>query len=246
MEVLFQQAPATPYTEPTIIVNDEKLQVADKFVYLGSTLSRHVSIDEVNYRISRASSAFGRLYDRVWGRGISVKTKLKVYRAVVLPSLLYACETWTVYSRHAKQLNSFHMRCLRNIMHIKWQDKIPDTEVLQRAEMESVFAMLKCSQLRWAGHVCRMSDERLPKRLFYGELKEGKCSQGGQRKRYKDCLKASLKCCNISPDSWEDLAQEHSAWRTLVRSRVSGYETSRIAEQQQKRQHRRADSAPHL
>ncbi len=114
-EVLFQQAPATPYTKPTIIVNGEKLKVADKFVYLGSTLSRHVSIDEeVNYRISRASSAFGRLYDKVWERrGISVKTKLKVYRAIVLPSLLYACETWTVYSRHAKQLNSFHMRYLR-------------------------------------------------------------------------------------------------------------------------------------
>lgn len=132
------------------------------------------------------------------------------------------------------------MRCLRNIMHIKWQDKIPDTEVLQRAERESVFAMLKCSQLRWAGHVCRMSEERLPKRLFYGELKEGKCSQGGQRKRYKDCLKASLLCCNISPDSWDDLAQERSAWRTLVRSGVSGDETSRITEQQQKRQHRKS------
>ncbi len=95
-EVLFQQAPATPYIEPT--VNGEKINVADKFVYLGSTLSRHVSIDEeVNYRIYRASSAFGRLYDRVWERrGISMKIKLKVYHPVVLPSLLYACETWTV------------------------------------------------------------------------------------------------------------------------------------------------------
>ncbi len=108
-QVLFQQAPATPYTEPTIIVNGKKLKVADKFVCLGSTLSRHVSIDEeVNYRISRASSAFGRLYDKVWERrGISVKTKLKVYRAVVLPSLLYACETWTVYSRACQTAQFF-------------------------------------------------------------------------------------------------------------------------------------------
>ena len=42
--------------------------------------------------------------------------------------------------------------------------------------------------LRWTGHVIRMPDERLPKKVFYEE-KEGKRSQGGQRKHYKDSLK---------------------------------------------------------
>ena len=243
-EVMYQPAPATPYTEPSITVNSENLTVADKFIYLGSTLSRNVRIDEeVSYRIARASSAFGRLKIKVWERrGISLPTKLKVYRAVVLPSLLYASETWTVYSRHARQLNSFHMRCLRNILHIKWQDKVPDTEVLQRAQMESVHGMLKRSQLRWAGHVRRMPDERLPKRLFYGELKEGKRSHGGQRKRYKDTLKASLKCCGINPDTWEITAQDRSAWRTVAMSGVSGYEASRVDKQRQKRQRRKGTS----
>ena len=240
-EVMHQPAPTAPYTEPVIMVNGEKLTVAEKFIYLGSTLSCSVSIDgEVSYRIARASSAFGRLRERVWERrGISLRTKLKVYRAVVLPSLLYACETWTVYSRHARQLNSFHMRCLRKLLHIKWQDKVPDTEVLQRAGMESVHAMLKRSQLRWAGHVLRMSDERLPKRLLYGELKVGKRSHGGQRKRYKDTLKASLKCCSINHDTWEEMAQDRTAWRTAVSTGVSGYEAKRVEEQEQKRQRRK-------
>ena len=38
-----------------------------------------------------------------------------------------------------------------------------------------------------------MPDERLPKKVLYGKLQEGKRSQGGQKKRYKDTLKASLK-----------------------------------------------------
>ena len=131
-EVLHQPAPATPYVEPNITVNGQKLAVTDKFVYLGSTLSRSVNIDEeVSYRIARASAAFGRLRDTVWERrGLTKETKLKVYQAVVLPSLLYACETWTTNSRHIKQSNAFHMRCLRSLLHIKWQDKVPDTEVL--------------------------------------------------------------------------------------------------------------------
>ena len=42
-------------------------------------------------------------------------TKLKVYKAVVLPTLLYTGETWTVYQRHAKILNHFHLSCLRKL-----------------------------------------------------------------------------------------------------------------------------------
>ena len=175
-EVLHQPAPATPYVEPNVTVNGQKLAVTDKFDYLGSTLSRSVNIDEeVPYRIARASAAFGRLRDTVWERrGLTKETKLKVYQEVVLPSLLYACETWTTYSRHIKRLIAFHMRCLRSLLHIKWQDKVPDTEVLQRAEMEGIRAILLRHQLRWAGHVHRMDHCRLPKRLFYGELSTGK------------------------------------------------------------------------
>ena len=69
---------------------------------------------------------------------------------------------------------------------------------------------LKLAQLRWTGHVIRMSDARLPKKVFYGELQEGKRSQGGQKKRYKDTLKASLKDFEIPMGSWEQTAQERS------------------------------------
>ena len=118
----------------------QRLQVVDKFTYLGSTWSRVVYIDdEVNARIAKASTAFGRLCGSIWDRsGIRLDTQLKVYRSVVLPTLLYACETWTVYQRHAKRLNHFHTSCLRKLLKIKWQHRIPDTEVLKRAGMQSV------------------------------------------------------------------------------------------------------------
>ena len=114
--------------------------------------------------MSKASGAFGRLRRSIWDRSrIRLDTKLKVYRSVVLPTLLCACETWTVYQQHAKRLNHFHTSCLRKFLKIKWQDRIPDTEVLKRAGMQSVHTLLKLAQLRWTGHVTRMPDERLPK-----------------------------------------------------------------------------------
>ena len=61
----------------------------DKFIYAGSTLSRAVHVDD------EVSVAFGRLRGNVWDqRGMRLDTKLKVYKAVILTALLYACETW--------------------------------------------------------------------------------------------------------------------------------------------------------
>ena len=53
------------------------------------------------------------------------------------------------------------------------------------------------------GHVTRMPDERLPKKNLYGELQDGKRSHGGQKKRYKDTLKPSLKDFNIPTEPWD-------------------------------------------
>ena len=132
--------------------------MVDKFTYLGSTLSRVVHIDdEVNARIAKASAAFGWLRGSIWDQsGIKLDTKLKVYRSVVLPTLLYACQTWTVYQRHAKRLNHFHTICLRKLLNIKWQDRIPNTEVLKRdaectysSEIATVKMERPCYQNAW-------------------------------------------------------------------------------------------------
>ena len=112
---------------------------------------------------------------------------------MVLPTLLYACETWKVYQRHAKRLNHFHLSCLKKLLKIRWQDKIPDTEVVKKAKMQSVHTLLKLSKLRWTDHVTRMSDERLPKRVFNGELQEGNAHKVTKRNATKTPLKSRLR-----------------------------------------------------
>ena len=53
-------------------------------------------------------------------------------------------------------------------------------------------------QLRWAGHVSRMEDVRMPKAVFFSHLQEGKRDRGAARKRYKDQLKRQLARAGIS------------------------------------------------
>ena len=114
--------------------------------------------------------------------------------------------SWTTPTQHASW----------RFFNIRWQDKIPDTEVLARVDLPTTYTMLMQSQLRWAGHLVRMPDHWQPKRLFYGELQHGKRSHGGQKKRFKDTLKRSLKVFDINPDSWEQTAMDRAKWHSSV------------------------------
>ncbi|BHF58986.1 hypothetical protein SprV_0100194100 [Sparganum proliferum] len=230
--VMHQPPPnsATPPNAPQISVNGTQLQVVENFPYLGSTLSRNTKIDdEVANRISKASQAFGRLQSTVWNRhGLQLSTKLKMYKAVILPTLLYGAETWTVYTKQARRLNHFHLSCLRRILRLNWQDRVPDTDVLERTGILSIYTMLRQMQLRWSGHLVRMDDERLPKRLFYGDVATGSRRQGGQ---FVDTwtLKSSLKRLQINPTNWEELALDRPTWRRTVKTGPAIYEANRIA-----------------
>ena len=215
--------------------------MVEKFTYLGTTLSKSIVLDDdVNSRLAKARSTFGRLNRNVWNRrGISEATKIKVYRAVLLTTLFYDCETWTTYQRHIKNLQHFHMTCLRKIHGITWQKHIPDTEDLTRASLPSIFIIVMQSQVRWAGYVVRMKDHRLPKKLLYGELSQGKCSQGGQKKRFKDSLKVSLKSIGVTPSCLEYLAVDRDKRHEIIKRGAKVCETRSNAATELRRKHRK-------
>ena len=112
------------------------------------------------------------------------------------------------------KLNHFHISCLRKYLEFDWKDRVPDTYVFEQAGMTSVPTLLQQAQLRWAGHILRMLDTRLPKRLPFGELSNGKRPRGRPQLRIKDTLTVSLKNFDIDIKAWEGLAHNRSSWRT--------------------------------
>nr|VZH97731.1 unnamed protein product [Spirometra erinaceieuropaei] len=148
----------------------------------------------------------------------------------------------TVLNGHGLQLST--KLCLRRILRLKWQDRIPDTDVLERTGILSICAIMRKMQLRWSGHLVRMDDKRLPKRLFYGDVATGSCRQGGQIRRYKDTPKSSLKCLQIDPTNWEEFALDRPTWRRTVKTGAAIYEANRIVAAKAKRETRKSQIRP--
>ena len=131
--------------------------------YLSSVISNEATVSkDLGNRLSKASSSFGRLSKGVRQRhSLRLSTKLQVYRAVVVTTVLHGSETWLLCRKQIRLLERFHQRCLRSTLGIKWQDHVSNEEVLKRASLPSIESILLQVQLRWAGHVTRMEDVRM-------------------------------------------------------------------------------------
>ena len=136
---------------PEIKIGDHTLDVVDEFTYLGSIISMNLSLDsEISRRIGQASGTISKLTKRAWeNKYLTENTKMHIYQACVLSTLLYGSETWTTYLRQECRLNSFHLRCLRGILGVKRQDHITNSEILSRAGTPSLHSLLSQRCLRW-------------------------------------------------------------------------------------------------
>lgn len=214
-EIMFINCP--PHN---ITIGQEVLKEVESFKYLGSYISNNGSLDkEIENRISAASSAFGRLYYRVWKpHHLSLKTKLSIYETTVLSTLLYSSECWTTLKHHLRKLNGFHIRCLKSILKITWRDYVPNEEVLRKSEMMAIEDIIRQRRLRWAGHLSRMPEDRIAHRIAFAELREGHRGRHKPKQRWTDTLKADLKALHINHNTWRELATDRNTWRTKVKS----------------------------
>ena len=102
------------------------------------------------------------------------------------------------------------MRSICRILGISWQDKVPNTEVLSRAILPSIFTLLRQRGLCLLGHIHRMPEGGIPGDLLYGELASGKRPTGRPQLRYCDVVKRDMKAVDINTESWKSLAANRS------------------------------------
>ena len=89
---------------------------------------------------------------------IKLRTKMRVYNAMVVPVALYGAESWTFSAKIKNKLDVFDGRCLRRMIGIKWPKTINNEELRIKTRQLNLSETGVSKAIRWAGHVWRMDD----------------------------------------------------------------------------------------
>ena len=153
-----------------IQTSERPIEQVEEFKYLGVTFtSQGETTKAIQERITLGQRAYGRL-KRVWNdRHISQELKIRLLKAIVIPTTLYGAETWIIRKREEQKLTAFENRCLRRICGITWQDRISNEEIREATNTkQTIIDIIHDIQRRWYGHVQRMERNRWPKMLLNG------------------------------------------------------------------------------
>jgi hypothetical protein len=101
--------------------------------------------------------------------------KIRIYKTIILPVVLYGCETWSLTLKEEHRLRVFENRVLRRIFGPKRDEVTREWRKLHHEELHdlyflpSIIRIVKAKRMRWAGHVARMGEKRNVYRLLVGK-----------------------------------------------------------------------------
>jgi len=122
---------------------------------------------------------------------------IKIYSTIILPVVLYGCETWSLTLREERRLRVFENRVLRRVFEPKRDEVTGEWRKLHNEELSNLYSLpnivrvVKSRRMRWAGHVARIRYGRDVHSVLVGKP-EGRRPMGRPRGRWEDNIKTDL------------------------------------------------------
>ena len=201
-----------------IKISEETIENVNKFEYLGSLLTwDNNCTEDIKRRISKATGALASLKHIISNGKIKVESKIEILITTVFSVLLYASETWTLKESDKKKLLAFEMRCYRQILKIKWTDKISNEAIRKMISRKiTIVDIIKKRKLQLFGHICRMDDSRLVKQVVFSRM-NGKSRIGRPSREWLDDI---IDWCKCNIQDLFHLAQNRKGWKDLILSSI--------------------------
>ena len=130
-------------------VDGQDIAQVEKMKYLGVMLSASGRCDdEIEQRIGAATNVIGAMRKQVQDRReLKKSTKLRLYNAMVMPTLLYGCETWTMQQQHVSSLQALEMRYLRRVQGVTCLDRVSNEDIRRALRQDAVLEVVKAKQI---------------------------------------------------------------------------------------------------
>jgi len=152
---------------------------------------------------------------------LSKNLKIKIYRTIILPVVLYGCENWSLKLREERRLRVFEIRVLRRMYGPKRDEVTGEWRRLHNEELNDLYSspvivrVIKSRRMRWAGHVARMGEGGSVYRVLVGKP-EGKSPLGRPKLSWEDNIKTDLQEVGCGGRDWIEVAQDGDRWRAIV------------------------------
>lgn len=192
--------------EQRICIGDVEIEYVHEYVYLGQIVSFQARQDkEVARRTENAWKSYWALKNFMKGK-LPMCLKRKLMDMCILPVLTYGAQTWSLTSQQRSTLEVCQRAMERSILGVKLIDRIRNTILRSRTQIADVTQTAAKLKWDWAGHVCRMPDEKWAKTTTDWIPQDIKRPRGRPRRRWKDELDAYLK-------DWSTIATDRNNWR---------------------------------
>jgi hypothetical protein len=137
-----------------------------QFKYLGTTVTNQNLIQEEIMRLNSGNACYHSVQNLLTSRLLSKNLKIIIYKTIILPVVLYGCETWSLTLREEHRLRVFENRVLwrklgpkRDEVMGQWR-KLHNEELRDLYSLPSIIRTMKLRMMRWVGHVARMGGKR--------------------------------------------------------------------------------------
>ncbi|KAI0217633.1 hypothetical protein LSAT2_030637 [Lamellibrachia satsuma] len=196
-------------------VNGQRLHTVTSFRYLGSIITDEGSKLEIFVRIAQTTAALTRLKPLRNDRNITVSSKIRLIRSLVMSIFLYASEIWSLSADLQKRIQAMEMRCFRKILRISHKDHVTNEAVRNKIKQairpyDDLLTTVKKRKLKWYGHVSQSSG--LAKTILQGTVRGGR--RRGRQKRWEDNIK---EWTGMEFADSQRAVKNRETWRELVR-----------------------------
>jgi len=178
--------------------DNSSIERVEEFKYLGTMLTNKNSIqEEIKSRLKLGNACYYSVQNLLSSSLLFKKLNIKIYRTIILPIVLYGCETWSLTLREEHRLWVSENRVLRRVFGPRRDEVTGELRKLHNEELSDLYSLLnivrvvKSRRMRWAGHVTGMGQGRGVYRVLVGKLK-GKRPLGRPRCRLEDIIKMDL------------------------------------------------------